>query len=493
MRMGEIHAGGAQRPLPTVRGLSRGTGEETTRGLAMLKPNPRNDFNWRTQPDAAHYVQSCVERLCARSQDISRWNRLLPSETGTRLINWVDQLVVPRHPTADKELLLAGFEYVREDGVDDVSSWLHPDAVLPVVRMVSERGSNGDPPYQLFLKVDSVDHFLKTHRLDSTTPVEGLAGGRCRQACVGTSEQAELWVVERHGWCQYHIPEDTPEQIRQAAGHVDALRGRQRLAGPAGFDRAGELIAHAIKDLGQDWACALFFRAEREYWQSRNQAARAQYARQQRVGMGWANHDHHTYRCSRDHIHDVVNLLEELGFYCRERFYADEQAGWGAQVLEQPVVGITVFADVDLSPDEVQDDFAHSPLPPRAHLGTVGLWCGLHGEAFLEAGMHHLECQFSFNAAREQLAKQGVRSMDPFTNSDNLKQSFTEGERWPVDAHRIDRLLSAGFIDDSQADSFRREGAIGSHLEILQREDGFKGFNQTGISDIIQRTNPRKH
>ena len=38
---------------------------------------------------------------------------------------------------------------------------------------------------------------------------------------------------------------------------------------------------------------------------------------------------------------------------------------------------------------------------------------------------------------------------------------------------------------------FRREGVIGSHLENLERGDGFKGFNQTGINDIIARTDPR--
>jgi hypothetical protein len=52
--------------------------------------------------------------------------------------------------------------------------------------------------------------------------------------------------------------------------------------------------------------------------------------------------------------------------------------------------------------------------------------------------------------------------------------------------------LAKGFITPQQADQFRREGALGSHLEILERNDGFKGFNQTGISEIITRTDPRR-
>ncbi len=164
----------------------------------------------------------------------------------------------------------------------------------------------------------------------------------------------------------------------------------------------------------------------------------------------------------------------------------------GREVLEQRNSRIVIFADVDLSPEEVLCDFAHEPLAEREALGTVGLWCELHGEAFLEAGMHHLECQFDFDAAREQLSRLGVETLAPFTDFEFLRQAFTKGEVWQVDPQRIERLLAAGRITAEQAERFRREGVIGSHLEILERNEGYKGFNQTGISDIIQRTDPRR-
>jgi len=40
---------------------------------------------------------------------------------------------------------------------------------------------------------------------------------------------------------------------------------------------------------------------------------------------------------------------------------------------------------------------------------------------------------------------------------------------------------------------FFTEGAIGSHLENLERKQGFKGFNQDSVSAIIKATDPRKH
>ena len=73
-----------------------------------------------------------------------------------------------------------------------------------------------------------------------------------------------------------------------------------------------------------------------------------------------------------------------------------------------------------------------------------------------------------------------------------MRQAFTKGETWPVDPQRIQKLLRANRITPEQSDRFRHEGALGSHLEILERNDGYKGFNQTGISEIITRTDPRR-
>jgi hypothetical protein len=106
--------------------------------------------------------------------------------------------------------------------------------------------------------------------------------------------------------------------------------------------------------------------------------------------------------------------------------------------------------------------------------------------------MHHLECRFDHNLLREQLAAEGVGTMKPFSDFPFLTQAFTEGERWPVRRERAERLFRAGLIDEQQLNQFASEGAIGSHLENLQRKGGFKGFNQQSVSVIIQATDPRK-
>lgn len=189
---------------------------------------------------------------------------------------------------------------------------------------------------------------------------------------------------------------------------------------------------------------------------------------------------------------DLTDFLLALGFEKRERYYAGAEAGWGAQISEQSLVGITVFADVDLMPEETQLDFSSHRLPPATKLGTVGLWVGLHGESFLGAGMHHLEARFDYQLLREQLKAEGINTMNPFSNFEFLKQAFTEGERWQVSHSRAEKLFAAKLITAEQFDKFVKEGALGSHLENLQRHGGFKGFNQKSVSAVIAATDPRR-
>jgi len=105
--------------------------------------------------------------------------------------------------------------------------------------------------------------------------------------------------------------------------------------------------------------------------------------------------------------------------------------------------------------------------------------------------MHHLEAQFMFEDLKEDLSHLGIRMMDPFSSFPFLKQAFTAGEVWHVDPQRIEHLLVQNKLSDTQAESFRHHGAIGSHLENLQRREGYKGFNQKNVSVIIKKTDPR--
>ncbi len=443
-------------------------------------------YDWKRYPETARFIDERINVFCQKSADIQQFAHDLQTRTGTRLRDWVDHLEVEWSDALANQLVELGYEPVTDA---DCPLYHHPAAMFPAVKAAASAVE------RLFVRVDSVADFLLVQQRDMDIPIEGDVGAAVRQRIAFDGEGVELYVIERHG-CPVTCttPPATPD-LKKLAAHAEALRLRKRdfAEASAGFAHAASLIKASIADLGVDRTCDLFFAGERDYWQQRNLAARIQKARQDAMGMGWANHDHHTYRSSRKYFQSLIGIFELLGFNLRERFYAGKEAGWGAQVIEQPHARITIFADVDLSAEEVSQDFAHEAFQQRNELGTVGLWCRLHGEAFLQAGMHHLECQFDFDAARDQLAEEeDVKTMKPFTDLPHLRQAFTAGEIWPVQESRIQSLLKDGLISTEEADKFREKGAIGSHLEILQREEGFKGFNQTGINDIILETNPLK-
>ncbi len=456
--------------------------------MTTAVPSHLTKFHWEPQPAAQRLVDELIAQFLAANPAASTLAQRMTAETGTRFKDWIDAIFVPASSGVEPRLKEVGYVQKPQPGAD--RCFVNDLGIFPAIVLV-EGGVT-----RIAIKVDSVAEFLATHQINPSTPIEGEPLSQYRTAKAFPGSNAELWATERHGYRGFAALAPNPGKGIAAQQHLENLcrRGRDFATDAEGFAEVNRLVDAAIKDLGRDWTCDLFFEAERRYWMRRNRAAQVQYARQQKLGLGWANHDHHTYRCGRENFPALVALWKKLGFNCREAFYAGAEAGWGAQVMEQPVTNITTFNDVDMSPEELLKDFAHLGFTEkRDQLGTVGLWCGLHGEAVLQAGMHHLECQFDWHALVEQLEKQGgVKTMAPFTTFPYLRQAFTEGERWAVRAERVQTLLDKGFITAEQAEKFRKEGALGSHLENLERNDGFKGFNQQGVSDIIARTDPRK-
>ncbi|MGD8625527.1 MAG: hypothetical protein PVJ34_13395, partial [Anaerolineae bacterium] len=341
------------------------------------------------------------------------------------------------------------------------------------------------------IQVEDIAFFLMTHHL--SVPVEGSLVAPYRRATAWQGNGRALLVVERRGHTGFVPQEMAPDYAQRYLQAFERWATRPRLFDDEreGMAQTLGLARELVSEMGTDRAAWIAFAAERAHWQRRNEAGQVQKARQDRLGLGWANHDHHTFRSSRQVFPQLIEILETFGFRPRERFYAGAEAGWGAQVMEQAACRFAVFADVDLSPDEVEGDFARRPLAPRQALGTVGLWCELHGESMLGAGLHHLAARLAFGQATEALEARGVEVMQPFSDFSYLKQAFTRAERWPVAPERLARLASGGQINEGQRSKFAEAGAVGSHLENIQRGDGFKGFNQQTVSDIIQRTDPR--
>ncbi len=406
-------------------------------------------------------------------------------EKGVDILTLVDHWTLPDTPN-----LLAnpdGWGFVEET-LDNgaTTAWTQPLARLPRIRLSTQVRF----PH-LALAVEEVSRFLECSGL-STVHREGDSDSAYETAEIAVPE-GTLSIVARRGYRGF-LPRQSDEAGRQTLAEIRAAFVTRRRAGNEEdvVGEAGQRFTEAARKVGRGRAVEEFFAAERIYYLTRNAAARWQYARQQGLGIGWANHDHHTYRSSREGFRSLMRLWQEMGFVFRERFYAGAEAGWGAQILEHPESRVIMFCDVDMSPEELDINFLETRLEPRNTLGTIGLWCALHGSSIAEAGMHHIECEFDFARCETACKEAGFGVMKPFTDLPMLKQAFTEPEIWAVAPERLANLIETGAITSAQAEAFARNGAAGSHLEILQRWEGFKGFNKTGVSAIILETDARR-
>lgn len=448
----------------------------------FLKPAPL-EYRWPQCPEADTFLRERLVQFLSGHSFAHRLSDRMQRDTNTEFFAWVDHIILAKRSVSETELARLGFVSMKKaPSVNGTQVYWHPYADLPRVVL-----SSVEATVSCAIMVDTISEFLLAHALSYT--VVGAPCSKYRE-CRIPGERGNLVIVEQRGTRSL-----VPDVSHRAGKYLEVLerwthRRRHFSSNVEGMKDTLKLAKNITKALGTGMASWAFLEGERRYWQSRNRAAQVQKARQDKLGLGWGNHDHHTFRSSRPAFPMLMQILLTLGFKKRERYYAGAESGWGAQVMEQPESRLIIFADVDLTPDEIAVDFTVKSLPELAKPGTIGLWCALHGESMLDAGMHHLEAKFEYETLRHSLNECGISFMKPFTDFPHLRQAFSEGEQWPVAEKRLDQLLAMGRISRDAHEKFRQFGAVGSHLENLQRRNGFKGFNQRGVSDIIRDVNP---
>lgn len=442
-------------------------------------------FYWERHAEAERFMLETLAGFRRSNAALAAFEKRLEREASGRLIDWVDHLLLEDSRQLRERLAGLGFAPLSDQAPAVLTN---PGTQFPRILLT---GPGDLHAAGLALRVESLADFLQANGYRSEIEGEPLAP--FRRAVVDVEQDVALLAVERHGGQGF-------SPVRQPDGHqhdfLSALESWQtrprtgldeNLLWEDVFHRADEMTAR----LGADQAAFLICRAERSYWLSRNFAGRLQLARQQALGLGWGNHDHHTFRSSRRHFRRLVTLFSRLGFENRERYYAGGEAGWGAQIMENTRAGLVLFLDVDLAPDEVAIDFTGEELPDLDRLGTVGLWCALHGDSIFDGGMHHLAALFDFDRLTTDLGRINVEIMAPFSDFPFLRQAFSVAERWLPDPSRVERLVREKLVSAEQGERFVAHGAVGSHLENIQRREGYKGFNRKNVSAIIRRTDPR--
>ena len=317
-------------------------------------------FDWPLAYAAEQLLHRHIESFLSRHSFARELSDRMREATGTDFYEWVDYLTLsPEHQI---ELTAVGLSVANTPAPTGIIVMHHPKAMMPRV-LLSPPGSHEGAPATLAVRPEVLLDFLAVHA--PAADIEGDFGTRFRRALVAGESGLRLEAVERLGYRGFLMENPRPG-IVAALLEAQALfkQRRREFADDAdGIRHAREILDQVLALVPREVACELFFAEERRYWEQRNLAGRVQKKRQDALGLGWGNHDHHTFRCSRRLFPDVVQFLERLGLQKRERFYAGAEAGWGAQVMESSEVGIVVFADVDLRPDEVNEDYAAKRLP----------------------------------------------------------------------------------------------------------------------------------
>jgi hypothetical protein len=441
----------------------------------------RIERDWTVQPDAERWLAGVLAAALADCPAGAAFADALLATCAVRLRDIVDSLRLPAPVLAAAEA--AGWQAMPNAA--DAGLLENPDGFFPAVL------PSADGRVALSFRVESIAQFQKV--TGSMHGVEGDAFAPLRRTLAFVGSHSDLWAVERNGATVHHIEEVGAASIRTARLHLQRFRTRQRR-----FDDIAQGLVHtealvdaAVRDIGPHRACDLWLKAEREYWMTRCPAGAWAKARQDAAGIGWANIDHHTYDGSREHFRVTVRILEKLGYELREMLYAGEMAGWGSQILEQPALKSTIFADVDLAPHEISVDFAHETLPPLDHHRRAGVLSVLHGESILEGGLNHVAGMYDNQCLRALWAGEGKRMMAPFSDFPFLYQELTEGDWAAVDPARVDALEAGGHLGATEAEAIRLNGAVAAHLENLERNAGYKGFNKPGIDGVLRQLDPR--
>lgn len=440
------------------------------------------DSEWKIEPNADGILKGLVDMFLSGNRYARDLSRKIEGSTSTRFADWIDHIRADEGRVDVQALVGSGWS---KTGSDDITVLRSSSSIIPPILVGGPQGMD------LAISVENIDEFARVNSLKA--PIDGERLAPCRTMDVRKEGDLMLKAVERRGDSGFSMRESDDLNLYQGA-IVGLLKRRRDHPDPDdGIKELQGTFDELLKEISGPRLADAFFRAERQYWLHRNPDGAFQRSRQDRIGLGLSNTDHHTYRCSRERFGRSLKLLRSLGMVRRETFRAGEEAGWGAQVMEHPITGSVVFADVDMGPEESVEDVISGGGKGTDRPGTVGLWVEIHGESVMEAGLHHVAVRSSFLRMRADLKKEGIDSMDPFSDLPHLRQCFTKAARWGLSGMKCRSLADAGIIDRPTFERFLSSGVPGSHMEIIERNFGYKGFNQGAVSDIIRGTDPRTY
>ncbi|MEK7241927.1 MAG: hypothetical protein AAB048_04055, partial [Planctomycetota bacterium] len=153
-------------------------------------------FDWKRYPEAEAFFLGGLDAFLKAHQVAARLEQKIREHTSTRLIDWVDHIVLPGSGPTRTRLARMGFipDPLGENPPGRIA-FLHGGAVFPNVVLQGgkasdelatyTKGSSVGPILELALKVESVADFAARQGLDSASGgLEGPPKSRYRKVLV---------------------------------------------------------------------------------------------------------------------------------------------------------------------------------------------------------------------------------------------------------------------------------------------------------------------
>jgi hypothetical protein len=160
-------------------------------------------FSWSPQPEAEALVHQLVNDFVEHCELAATLRDRLYRAASVRFVDMVDHLGLPMDTNVETALIAAGYD--QQTVTTDDAVYVQDKGIFPRILLSSTKKR------QLTLKVDSVADFESIWQTGSTIVGSPLAA--IRWANVWSGNNAELWIVERHGYSGFEHQTTSPSHL----------------------------------------------------------------------------------------------------------------------------------------------------------------------------------------------------------------------------------------------------------------------------------------
>src|SRR4051812_965403 len=124
--------------------------------MTLQADNALSAFQWSPQPAAWKFINALAEDFLPHLPEPAILSARMASETGTRFVDWIDHIRLPRRDARVRELNAAGYQADSEG--NGYTLFVNDDGMFPSVLA-------WDGEFEIGIKVESVVDFLAANSL----------------------------------------------------------------------------------------------------------------------------------------------------------------------------------------------------------------------------------------------------------------------------------------------------------------------------------------